>query len=305
MSSTRRLGQSPAPAYTLLHLSDAHFLADEARLFGSVDTDRGLTAALDRIEKSEIVPDAIVVTGDLADLGEPDAYARLKSLVDPVAASLAVPVVWVMGNHDARRPFAAELFGEDVTDETQDRVWRVGGLRIIALDTSVPGYNHGELTDAQLTWLAAELSVEAPVGTILAMHHPPISSPIEIMGIIELQERDRLASVLADSDVRAILAGHLHYSTFGTFAGIPVSVAAATCYTLDVGWAPGEFAGVDASQSFNLVEVFADHIVHSVIPAFEQPVVSRYSRERLDELRAMTPNDRIESFSRHRHAPQT
>ncbi|MDI1290429.1 MAG: phosphodiesterase [bacterium] len=304
MSSTRRLGQSPTPAYTLLHLSDAHFLADKARLFGSVDTDRGLVAALARIEKSLISPDAIVVTGDLADLGESDAYVRLKSLVDPVAERLSVPVVWVMGNHDVRTPFAAELFGEDVTDQTQDRVWHVGGLRIIALDTSVPGYNHGELTDHQLDWLAAELSVEAPVGTILAMHHPPISSPIEIMGIIELQERERLGSVLAGSDVRAILAGHLHNSTYGTFAGIPVSVAAATCYTLDVGWAPDEFKGVDGSQSFNLVEVFADHIVHSIIPAFEQAAVSGYTRARLEELRAMTPDERVESFSRQRQPPQ-
>jgi 3',5'-cyclic AMP phosphodiesterase CpdA len=300
VSSAGRLGQSPAPSYTLLHLSDAHFLADKARLFGTVDTDRGLAAALGRIEKSELVPDAIVVTGDLTDLGEPDAYARIRELINPVADRFSAPVIWVMGNHDARMPFAAELFGEIVTDQTQDRVWRVGGLRVIALDTSVPGYNHGELTDSQLAWLAAELAEPAPDGTIVAMHHPPISSPIEIMGIIELTDRRRLGEVIAGTDVRVILAGHLHYSTYGTFAGIPVSVAAATCYTLDVGWAPGEFKGVDGSQSFNLVEVFADHIVHSVIPAFEQTTVSGYDQARLDELRAMTPAERVESFSRQR-----
>lgn len=298
MSDDGRLGQSPEPAYTVLHLSDAHFLADRARLFGSVDTDRGLAAALARVEESDLSPDAIVVTGDLADLGEPDAYVRIKALLQPLAERYSAPIVWVMGNHDSRRPFAAELFGEDVIDQTQDRVWRVGGLRVISLDTSVPGYNHGEVTDEQLQWLAGELAVAAPDGTILAMHHPPISSPVEIMGIIELQERQRLADVLQGTDVRAILAGHLHYSTHGTFAGVPVSVAAATCYTLDAGWAPNEFRGVDGSQSFNLVEVFDEHLVHSVIPAFEQPVVSRYSKQRLDELRAMSPADRIESFSR-------
>ncbi len=300
MSRSGRLGQSPAPSYTLLHLSDAHFLADKARLFGTVDTDRGLAAALGRIEKSDLVPDAIVVTGDLADLGEPDAYARIRELINPVADRFSAPVIWVMGNHDVRMPFAAELFGETVTDQTQDRVWRIGGLRVIALDTSVPGYNHGELTDSQLAWLAAELAEPAPDGTIVAMHHPPISSPIEIMGIIELTDRRRLGEVIAGTDVRVILAGHLHYSTYGTFAGIPVSVAAATCYTLDVGWAPGEFKGIDGSQSFNLVEVFADQIVHSVIPAFEQTTVSGYDKARLDELRAMTPAERVESFSRQR-----
>lgn len=295
-----RLGQYPHPAHSLIHLSDPHFLADDRRLFGTVDTDRGLVASLDRLQQSGLRPEAIVVTGDLADLGEVDAYRRLRSLLEPVAERFAIPIAWVMGNHDERAPFAAELFGEQATDETQDRVWILGGLRLIALDTSVPGYHHGALTDQQLEWLATELSTPAPDGTILAMHHPPIPTPVEIMGIIELQDQHSLAAVLAGTDVRAILAGHLHYSTYGTFAGIPVTVAAATCYTMDVIGAPRELVGVDGSQSFNLVEVFADHVVHSVIPAFGQSVVSGFTEAQLADLEEMSPSERIAAFSRKR-----
>ena len=61
---------------------------------------------------------------------------------------------------------------------TQDRVHDVAGLRIVSLDTSVPGYHHGELTDDQLAWLADVLATPAPHGTLLALHHPPIPIPM-------------------------------------------------------------------------------------------------------------------------------
>ena len=63
------------------------------------------------------------------------------------------------------------------------------GLRIIALDTSVPGYHHGELTDAQLAWLADVLATPAPHGTLLALT-PPLPVPMmRAAEIIELRTR--------------------------------------------------------------------------------------------------------------------
>ena len=105
-----------------------------------------------------------------------------------------------------------------------DRVHDIAGLRVIVLDTSVPDYHHGEITPEQLQWLAAQLAEPAPFGTILAMHHPPIPSVQDLAVTVELRDQPRLARVLRGTDVRSILAGHLHYSTSGTFAGIPVSV---------------------------------------------------------------------------------
>src|SRR6478735_8666236 len=98
---------------------------------------------------------------------------------------MGAEVVWVMGNHDERTAYARGLFGLD-SDEPQDRVHDVDGLRIVSLDTSVPGYHHGELTDAQLAWLADVLSTPARHGTLLALHHPPI--PIPMMPAAEVIE---------------------------------------------------------------------------------------------------------------------
>ena len=171
-----------------------------------------------------------------------------------------------MGNHDDRAAFRSELLGGIRNDDPVDQVLWLNGLRLITLDTSVPGHHHGELDDAQLAWLADELARPALDGTILAMHHPPIPSVLDLAVSVELRDQSRLAEVLVGSDVRAILAGHLHYSSTATFAGIPVSVASASCYTQDLLVPEGGTRPRDGGRSFNLVHVYPTTVLHSVVP---------------------------------------
>jgi 3',5'-cyclic AMP phosphodiesterase CpdA len=298
-----QLGQYPAARHVVAHISDTHFLGGGRPLYGSVPTDAHLAQALGQLEASGAKPEAIVFTGDLADLGEPDAYSRLRALVEPVAERLGATIVWVMGNHDERLQYSEHLFDTAPTDEPQDRVYDLGGLRIVSFDTTVPGYHHGDLTQAQLDWLADVLATPAPHGTLLAVHHPPIPTPLlEAMGMLELQDQVRLADVIRGTDVRAILAGHLHYSTHSTFAGIPVSVAAATCYTLDLTAKDRILSGVDFGQAFNLVHVYEDRVVHSIVPVGETPEVTGFSADNWAQIEGMTPEQRLELFS-NKHSP--
>ncbi|MFH8249648.1 phosphodiesterase [Microbacterium sp. B2969] len=260
-----RTAEHPAPERILLHLSDTHLRTAGSRLFDTVDSTERLARALAAIEGTGIRPDALVFTGDLADWGERDAYVAIRELVEPFAARLGAPVLWVMGNHDDRAGFREHLLGEVGIDPV-DRVDELDGLRVVTLDTTVPGHHHGELRDEQLAWLGEVLAVPAPLGTILAMHHPPVPSVLALAASVELRDQAHLAAVLRGTDVRAIIAGHLHYSTFATFAGIPVSVASATCYTQDLTVPTGGTRPQDGSQSFNLVHVYDDTVVHSVVP---------------------------------------
>ena len=84
----------------------------------------------------------IVFTGDLADRAEPKAYARLREIVEPAAAAIGATVVWVMGNHDEREPYAGGCSARTVGRE-QPRTCPRGRRARIALDTTVPGYHHG------------------------------------------------------------------------------------------------------------------------------------------------------------------
>ena len=291
-----QLGQFPPARHVIAHISDTHFLGGGRELYGTVDTDPPLVHALELLGRSNLPIEALVFTGDLADLAEPDAYARLRSIVEPAAAKIGAEIVWVMGNHDERPAYSQGLFGHETT-EPQDRVEMIGGLRIISLDSTVPGYHHGALLDTQLDWLRDVLAEPAADGTLLALHHPPLPSPVEIMAILELQNMQRLADVVRGTDVRGILAGHLHHAMSGTFAGIPVSVAAATCYTIDASAPVGSLLGVDGAQSINLVHVYDDQILHSVVPVNETRPVSGFPDSVLDRLGQLSFEERIEAFS--------
>jgi 3',5'-cyclic AMP phosphodiesterase CpdA len=190
------------------------------------------------------------------------------------------------------------LLDGDATDQPLTGVWDLGGLRLVALDSSVPGWHHGDLDDGQLTWLREVLADPAPLGTLLALHHPPLPSHIPFFDILELRHQNELAAVLEGTDVRAILAGHLHYSTSGTFAGIPVSVAAATCYTMNLQRPAESVNGMDAGQSFHLVHVYDDVVTHSVVPVVDAQTADHFSPEWVSRMAALTPEDRLEQFSR-------
>ena len=293
-------GRHEPASHVIIHVSDPHFLAEGARLGGRYDVAANFARTLEAIRSVHPHPAAIVITGDLTDLGEPDAYRRLRAAVEPIAAELGAPVVWVAGNHDERPALRAGLLDLEPTEEPVTGVWDLDGLRLIALDTSVPGWHHGDLDESQLAWLADVLAEPAPHGTLLAMHHPPIPSHLPLFDILELRHQDELAEIVRGSDVRGILAGHLHYSSQGTFAGVPVSVASATCYTMNVALPSAEVNGMDAAQAFQLVHVYPDTITHTVVPVTDAPTGDYFSEAWLERMAALTPEARLEAFSRKR-----
>ncbi len=274
--SSLRTAEYPRPTHFLLHLTDTHLVSGPASLYGAVDSAARLRQIFAEVEASHAHPDALVFTGDLADKGEPGAYQNLRAIVDPVVRSLGSQVIWAMGNHDDRAAFRAGLLGLPASDAPVDSVTEVGGLRIITLDSTVPGHHYGALGDDQLRWLSRELETPAPSGTILALHHPPVPSVLDLAALVELRDQTALAAVLRGTDVRSILAGHLHYSTTALFAGIPVSVASATCYTQDLTAPAGALRGRDGAQGFNMVHVYPDTVVHSVVPMSSDQTVGEY-----------------------------
>ena len=290
--------EEPTPTHVIAHISDTHLLGGNRKLFSRVDVKKNLSTLFDRLRATDYKFDALVFTGDLADVAEPEAYRWIRQQVEPVAAELGAEVIWVMGNHDEREHYARELFDEESDGTPHDRVYDINGLRIIALDSTVPGYHHGELEDSQIEWLAAELATPAPHGTIIALHHPPIRSHNPLVRMIELFRQDKLERVVRGSDVRTILGGHLHYSTFGTFAGIPVAVASATCYTVDMGMSKDNLmTAVDGAQSIQLVHVYDDTVVHTVVPVDDFPQVASYPATLRALATTMTEEQIIEMVS--------
>lgn len=252
-----------APDRTLIQISDAHLEADATAADGLV------ALAAELLVGSGLRPDAVLVTGDLSEDGSPSSYRRIRAMLDPLGAALGAPVVVLPGNHDDVPALSAELLGGDPVD----RVVTVDGLRIVALDSTVgvAGVHHGELADEQLDWLADVLAQRAPHGTILALHHPPIPSVSPVLQRLALRRPERLASVVARSDVRLIVCGHVHQTAASTLAGIPVWSAPALVSTTDPLPPLGRARVLAHGGGFTRIDLFGDTTVTTALPLLAQP----------------------------------
>jgi len=292
-------GSRPAPTHVLAHLSDPHIISGGGLLAGHIDTEAQLRKALARVESSGERIDALVISGDLADGGDPAAYALLRDIVEPVVERLGYALVLTGGNHDERLPMARTLYGVD-TDAPHDTVTHCNGLRIIALDSAVPGYHHGGFSDDQYDWLTGELAVPAEHGTILVIHHAPITYRSPVMQLLDFDDVERLRGVVEATDVRAVLSGHLHVTSFGMLGSVPVLVAGGVSYVDDVGAPRRLLMGVDGPQSWNLVEVHADQVVGTVVPIEQHPTWPALSEAVSEFMETVPEDERREVFSRKR-----
>jgi 3',5'-cyclic AMP phosphodiesterase CpdA len=229
----------------ILHLSDTHLTAS-----GFDEDGVASTAALDRmLFDARHVPgvDLVLVTGDIADDGSAEGCAAARERVGRFAAERGIPHVYTTGNHDTRPAFTA-VFGTghltadgadvgqqgDVGDE-RAAVSDVAGLRVITLDSLVPGDADGVVSDAQVAWLRSVLSTPASGGSIVALHHPPI--PVETSPttrLLGLRDGHDLADALAGSDVHAVLCGHFHLQLAASLRGIPVWVTPGIVTRMDL-----------------------------------------------------------------------
>jgi len=243
--------------FTLLHLSDTHIQpADSDRLVGA-DTLANLRAALGYFDTSGVACDAVVISGDLANSGDVAGYQRLRSVLDPWLGARGVPVVPVMGNHDRRAAFRQVMLDDSVSspDAPIDYVRRIGALRVIALDCTVPGEPSGQARSDQLAWLRSELAVPADSGTVISLHHPPTIEPGALEPIVRLRGADLLEEVIRGTDVVAVLAGHVHHTVAGAFGGAFCFTAPAVSYTVDpLALAQGTLRGIEGS-GFALVRI--------------------------------------------------
>ncbi len=273
------------PTHTLIQISDTHIVRADELLHGKVDSYAALRTVLEQIEASTLQIGALLLTGDLADSGDLLAYQRLRDLVEPAAARLGTPVLYAVGNHDSRGSFRAGLLGAEPTAEPYDYVHWIDDLRIIVLDTTQPGEHGGFLSTAQLRWLADELATPAAAGTILALHHPPVPSPIPMVNTLLLAEPEKLADVLAGSDVKIVLAGHAHHSSAGIIGGVPVWVAGATAYRASTLGPADRLTGLVGGE-YTRVDVYPAGAVATAVPIAATEVVYDMSLDEIAQLAA-------------------
>ncbi len=206
--------------FLVAQISDLHLKAGQRLTYGVVDTLGALRRAVDHLNASHPRPDIVVVSGDLVDFGRADEYAVLH----PELARLHMPCYLVPGNHDIRGPLL-EAFRDHgylpaSADGPLDWVVDEHPLRLIGLDSTIPGGHGGQLLDSQLQWLDEQLSRRPDAPTLLILHHPPFISGIGHMDREPFINAAALEQVVArHPQVERLLCGHLHRPMQRRFGG--------------------------------------------------------------------------------------
>jgi 3',5'-cyclic AMP phosphodiesterase CpdA len=226
----------------LLHLSDLHLNAEFTRDKG-VDADRSLSLVLDACAHLRDIV-AVLVTGDIADDGSEAAYARARTALLDFARARDAHLMLCAGNHDDRAAFSAVLGTGHLTPAGEQcgepgpagltcASTLVNGLRIVTLDSLVPGKWFGRIGAEQLAWLQSLLDEEPALPTVIGVHHPPVDLGVEIQQRVRLEDSGRLASTVQSGFVSAILCGHFHQQIAASLSGVPTWVTPGVLHRID------------------------------------------------------------------------
>jgi 3',5'-cyclic AMP phosphodiesterase CpdA len=219
----------------IAQISDLHLMPRGRRCYGIVDTNTLAERAIDAVNRLRTRPAAVIVSGDIIDSAREADYAVAREIL----GKLEVPFHLVSGNHDNSagmiRSFA-EL--QAAPSAIEDRVCYgtdIDAIRLVVLDSSIPGVGHGEISPEQLDFLGRELTLSADRPVVISVHHPPIRTGNTAMDGFGLTNSEALAEIVArHANVLAILSGHVHRSILGVLAGAAVAIAPATGHQLEL-----------------------------------------------------------------------
>jgi Icc protein len=214
---------------------------------------------VDAVRALRPAPQAVIVTGDLTESGSAREYARARELLAP----LPMQVHAIPGNHDDADTLQA-YFGDA---GRHGYAVPVGGIRVVAVDSTRPGRDDGSLSPERLDWLGAELAADRATPTVVAMHHPPLLTGIpslDMLGLAEDHRRGLAAVLAANPHAVRVVAGHVHRAAFGMLGrcGVVACPAAFLEARLEIGGTILDL--VEASPGFALHVALGDECASHV-----------------------------------------
>lgn len=215
----------------VLQLTDTHILPPGQVLYNQIDTALHLRETVKQINRMRPMPDALIITGDLAEQGDKVGYKHFLELIEP----LKMPVYVVPGNHDNPQTMMDSFAGTScfpVSDDTYQYAVEDLPFRILALNSRCDGSELPELGKKRLSWLKHQLdSSDKP--TLIALHHPPMTTGIELIDMGGSEWFQGLKSLLAEyKHVKLLICGHCHTDLCGRIGQVPVYMAPATAHRL-------------------------------------------------------------------------
>jgi 3',5'-cyclic AMP phosphodiesterase CpdA len=215
----------------IAQITDTHVRPYAKPCYGRVETNALLRQAVRALVELRPRPDVVLATGDLVDRGTVEEYEILRDLLAP----LSMPVYLIPGNHDDRANLRTVFEHAHLRQDDRFLHYVVEDhpVRLIGLDTLVPGRPEGELCEQRLAWLAARLAEAPERPTVLFMHHPPFASGLGHMDRYDCGGAEALGGLVRGHPrIERVLCGHQHRSVQVRWHGTLASIAPSTAHQM-------------------------------------------------------------------------
>jgi len=242
-----------------LQITDTHLIPAGGRL-KDLDPEARLTPVFDDINRFHADAEFCVITGDLADAGDTEAYRILQRELE----RCSLPFHLLVGNHDHRERFLTHFPETPVDDNgfVQYAVETPAGI-FLMLDTVEAGTHSGAYCERRRDWLDRQLRRHHGQPIFLFMHHPPFDIYIRSLDRISLADKAAFAQVIEPhrATIRHLFFGHVHRPICGNWMGISHSSLRGTNHQVRLDFESEDLGFVDERPEYAVIFVDDTQIV--------------------------------------------
>lgn len=193
----------------IAQISDTHVEPAGKIVHGQYDPHANFVATLDKVAAVTPRPDFLLHTGDITHHGNAEINREVRTRLDAVG----IPYAVIPGNHDEIETVRA-VYGDKPWMPKSGFLHFVIDLppvRIICLDSTIPGKVEGTLCPERMAWLAARLAEKPNAPTMIAMHHPAFRIGRTTSDMRPFGSAREFAELVAKyPNVSLVTAGHVH-----------------------------------------------------------------------------------------------
>ena len=227
--------EGPARAFTIVQLSDLHC---GQQFF--------LPSLLERAiaETNELAPDVVVVSGDLTSHGFKEEYALARRYLDGIDCDA---MIVIPGNHDSRNVgyvHFEELYGD------RNSVVHKNGFSIVAVDSTEPDLDHGQIGRGRYRWIEEQFSEPADL-KIFVLHHHLLPVPGTGRERNVVYDAGDAIECLQRAGVHLVLSGHKH---------VPYAWRLEDLFIVNAGTVSSQRLRGNTRPCYNVIEVSDAHV---------------------------------------------
>lgn len=246
----------------VLQITDTHLFGNAAGRLVGMNTEDSSLEVLDKVLSSCWPVDLVLATGDIVHDGTELAYRRFKERFE----RLGVRTLVIPGNHDKPEMLRRVMRGGLVTADSH---LVMGRWQFVMLDSTVPGWDGGRLSDEQLQLLDRQLGERPDLHALVCLHHHPVSVSCAWIDPIGLANADEFFAVIdRHPQVRGIVWGHIHQDFAAQRAGVQLLASPSTCIQFKP--RQREFALDDVPPGFRWLVLYPDGRIVTAVERVEE-----------------------------------